>query len=155
MSKDKKLTLDQQRQKDLDKAMRAGDQKEIKRLRSIIKSVQQNKAKQLPNPRNYTPSIREYKAYLRGDKDAAGTYGKLKATGKVPKTKVPRVVSKAEKAYIENLKKTGQEVPKKLIGRAGTSPTAGRDIRSKQFIGKKMNMGGVMKNRGGTFKGVF
>ena len=56
---------------------------------------------------------------------------------------------------IENLKKTGQEVPKKLIGRAGTSPTAGRNIRSKQFIGKKMNMGGVMKNRGGTFKGVF
>ena len=45
---------------------------------------------------------------------------------------------------------------KKNRGRAtGTSPTAGRDIRSKQFIGKKMNMGGVMKNRGGTFKGVF
>ena len=37
----------------------------------------------------------------------------------------------------------------------GTSPTAGRDIRSKQFIGKKLNMGGVMKNRGGTFKGVY
>ena len=32
MSKDKKLTLDQQRQKDLDKAMRDGDQKEIKRF---------------------------------------------------------------------------------------------------------------------------
>ena len=45
---------------------------------------------------------------------------------------------------------------KKNRGRAtGTSPTAGRDIRSKQFIGKKMNMGGVMKGRGGTFKGVF
>ena len=153
MSKNKKLTLDQQRQKDLDKAMRAGDQKEIKRLRSIIKSVQQNKAKQLPNPRNYTPSIREYKAYLRGDKDAAGTYGKLKATGKVPTTKAPRVVSKAEKAYIENLKKTGQEVPKKLIGRG--APGLDRGPRSKMYIGKKMNMGGVMKNRGGTFKGVF
>tara|TARA_Y100000401_G_scaffold107333_1_gene101600 strand:+ start:47 stop:559 length:513 start_codon:yes stop_codon:yes gene_type:complete len=45
---------------------------------------------------------------------------------------------------------------KKNRGRAtGTSPTAGRDIRSKQFIGKKMNMGGVMKGRGGTFKGVY
>ena len=45
---------------------------------------------------------------------------------------------------------------KKNRGRAtGTSPTAGRDIRSKQFIGKKMNMGGVMKNRGGTFKGIY
>tara|TARA_R100000426_G_scaffold6161_1_gene8097 strand:+ start:85 stop:549 length:465 start_codon:yes stop_codon:yes gene_type:complete len=47
------------------------------------------------------------------------------------------------------------EESKKNRGRAGTSPTAGRNIRSKQFIGKKMNMGGVMKNRGGTFKGVF
>tara|TARA_R100000808_G_C2153487_1_gene163720 strand:- start:4984 stop:5325 length:342 start_codon:yes stop_codon:yes gene_type:complete len=36
-----------------------------------------------------------------------------------------------------------------------SSPTAGRNIRSKHYIGKKFNMGGVMKNRGGTFKGVF
>jgi len=47
------------------------------------------------------------------------------------------------------------EESKKNRGRAGTSPTAGRNIRSKQFIGKKMNMGGVMKGRGGTFKGVY
>ena len=40
-----KLTLDQQRQKDLDKAVRAGDQKEIKRLRNVMKSVSKNKIK--------------------------------------------------------------------------------------------------------------
>jgi len=48
---------------------------------------------------------------------------------------------------------------KKAKGRAGratgVSATAGRDLRSKHFIGKKFNMGGVMKGRGGTFKGSF
>ena len=153
MSKDKKLTLDQQRQKDLDKAIRTGDQKEIKRLRSIIKSVQQNKKKSQPNPRNLKPSMRELKGFLRGDKEMAGDYGKARLAGNVPKTKVPRVVTKTEKAYIENLKKTGQEVPKKLIGRG--APGLDRGPRSKMYIGKKLNMGGVMRGRGGTFKGVF
>lgn len=48
---------------------------------------------------------------------------------------------------------------KKAKGRAGRATgvpaTAGRDLRSKHFIGKKLKMGGVMKNRGGTFKGVY
>ena len=35
------------------------------------------------------------------------------------------------------------------------APGLDRGIRSKMYIGKKMNMGGVMKNRGGTFKGVY
>ena len=109
----KKLTLDQQRQKDLDKAMRAGDQKEIKRLRSIIKSVQENKKKAQPNPRNLKPSMRELKGVMRGDKEMAGDYGKARAAGNVPKVKVPTVLSKAEKAYAENLKKTGQEAKRK------------------------------------------
>ena len=37
----------------------------------------------------------------------------------------------------------------------GGAPGLDRGIRSKMYIGKKMNMGGVMKNRGGTFKGVY
>ena len=39
--------------------------------------------------------------------------------------------------------------------RAAGQSVLKKGIRSKQFIGKKMNMGGVMKNRGGTFKGSF
>jgi sRNA-binding protein len=31
----------------------------------------------------------------------------------------------------------------------------GKGPLGKNFIGKKMNMGGVMKNRGGTFKGIY
>ena len=37
----------------------------------------------------------------------------------------------------------------------GGAPGLDRGIRSKMFIGKKLNMGGVMRNRGGTFKGVY
>ena len=37
----------------------------------------------------------------------------------------------------------------------GGAPGLNKGPRSKMYIGKKMNMGGVMKNRGGTFKGVY
>ena len=37
----------------------------------------------------------------------------------------------------------------------GGAPGLDRSPRSKMYIGKKLNMGGVMKNRGGTFKGVY
>ena len=174
-----KLTMDQQRQKDLDKAVRAGDQKEIKRLRSIIKSVQQNKAKSQPNPRNLKPSMKELKGVMSGNKEMAGDYGKARAAGNIPKTKVPTIVSKAEKAYAENLKKTGQEVPKKLKGmpRMGGEFTGPRKnvLKRMKFGGMvmnttkampvdmmgggkvrpmKMKMGGVIPGRGGSFKGV-
>jgi hypothetical protein len=78
------------------------------------------------------------------------------ATGQKPslKTGIPLTKSMANKLFGDSNKKTGKT--KTGSGKAtGTSPTAGRDIRSKQFIGKKLNMGGVMKNRGGTFKGTF
>ena len=42
----------------------------------------------------------------------------------------------------------------KAVGAPGFDKRPGR-IKNPNFIGKKMNMGGVMKNRGGTFKGVF
>ena len=44
---------------------------------------------------------------------------------------------------------------KKKRGKPIGSGIFGRGPLGKNFIGKKMNMGGVMKNRGGTFKGVF
>ena len=76
-------------------------------------------------------------------------------TGEKPTAKTGLPVGRTSKGELGVLKVDDNKT-KTSSGRAtGTSPTAGRDIRSKQFIGKKMNMGGVMKNRGGTFKGTF
>jgi hypothetical protein len=44
---------------------------------------------------------------------------------------------------------------KKNRGKPIGSGIYGRGPLGKNFIGKKMNMGGVMKGRGGTFKGVY
>ena len=50
----------------------------------------------------------------------------------------------------------GGEIKIKTLKKiSGGAPGLDRGIRSKMFIGKKLNMGGVMKNRGGTFKGVY
>ena len=49
----------------------------------------------------------------------------------------------------------GEKNIKTLKKISGGAPGLDRGIRSKMFIGKKLNMGGVMRNRGGTFKGVY
>jgi len=173
-----KLTLDQQRQKDLDKAVRDGDQKEIKRLRNVMKSVSKNKTKAQPNPRNLKPSMKEIKGVIGGNKEMAGDYGKARAAGNIPKANVPTMVSKAEKAYAENLKRSGQEVPRKLRGmpRMGGEFSGPRKnvLKRMKFGGvvnttkampvgmmeggkvrpMKMKMGGVIPGRGGMFKGM-
>ena len=65
-------------------------------------------------------------------------------------------IKKQQAADDAAFKKRVEKSKTDRAGRAtGVSATAGRDLRSKHFIGKKMNMGGVMKNRGGTFKGSF
>ena len=58
------------------------------------------------------------------------------------------------KKKVEQSKKTYTE-HKRGKPMSGGAPGLNRGPRSKMYIGKKMNMGGVMKNRGGTFKGVF
>ena len=81
---------------------------------------------------------------------------KAKKEGNV---KEQKRLERVKKSIEANIKKFGDQSVKKdtkKSGRAtGVSPTAGRNVRSKHFIGKKLNMGGVMKNRGGTFKGSF
>ncbi len=79
-----------------------------------------------------------------------------------PSTKIKGEKEKDLKRLEEIKKRQAAEdaaKKKKAKGRAGratgVSATAGRDLRSKHFIGKKFNMGGVMKGRGGTFKGVY
>jgi len=51
-----------------------------------------------------------------------------------------------KKKVAESQKKTGKPIGSGIYGRGPLG---------KNFIGKKMNMGGVMRGRGGTFKGVF
>tara|TARA_R100001163_G_C4912766_1_gene96396 strand:+ start:79 stop:468 length:390 start_codon:yes stop_codon:yes gene_type:complete len=66
------------------------------------------------------------------------------------------------KKITEKLEKTtvtgplGGKIKVKTLKKiSGGAPGLDRGPRSKMFIGKKLNMGGVMKNRGGTFKGIY
>jgi len=173
-----KLTLDQQRQKDLDKAVRAGDQKEIKRLRNVMKSVSKNKAKKQPNPRNMNPGVKQALGNLLGKTKQAGAFGEAVKAKNIPRAKVPTLVTKAEKAYAENLKRSGQEVPRKLKGMpkmGGEFSGPRKNVLKRMKFGgvvnttksmpvgmmdggkvkpMKMNLGGVIPGRGGKFKGI-
>jgi len=71
------------------------------------------------------------------------------ATGEKPSIKTGLPVGRTSKGELGVLKVDDNKT-KTSSGRAtGTSPTAGRDIRSKQFIGKKLKSGGTIKYRGG------
>ena len=66
------------------------------------------------------------------------------------------------KKITEKLEKTtvtgplGGKIKVKTLKKiSGGAPGLDRGPRSKMYIGKKLNMGGVMKNRGGTFKGIY
>ena len=68
-----------------------------------------------------------------------------------------REIQKQQAADDAAFKKKVEESKKnrgKAVGAPGFDKRPGK-IKNPNFIGKKMNMGGVMKNRGGTFKGVF
>jgi len=70
-------------------------------------------------------------------------------TGKKPSLKTGIPVGRTSKGELGVLKVDDNKT-KTSSGRAtGTSPTAGRNIRSKQFIGKKLKSGGTIKYRGG------
>tara|TARA_R100001443_G_scaffold98787_2_gene105866 strand:- start:1888 stop:2094 length:207 start_codon:yes stop_codon:yes gene_type:complete len=65
-----------------------------------------------------------------------------------------------KKQMLEGLKEMKKILLDAQRGKSKTRPPI--DIKDKKGmekvikeIGKKMNMGGVMRNRGGTFKGVF
>jgi hypothetical protein len=104
---------------------------------------------------------------------------KAEDKAKRKKERIAKSVATKKRKKIETQKKTIESAPrlekltKKLEKSTVTGPLGGkikiktlkkitggapgldRGIRSKMYIGKKMNMGGVMKNRGGTFKGIY
>ena len=76
--------------------------------------------------------------------------------------KAAQAKERASKLKVKKLEKStvtgplGGKIKIKTLKKiTGGAPGLDRGIRSKMYIGKKMNMGGVMKNRGGTFKGVY
>ena len=104
---------------------------------------------------------------------------KAEDKAKRKKERIAKSVATKKRKKIETQKKTIESAPrlekltKKLEKSTVTGPLGGkikiktlkkitsgapgldRGIRSKMYIGKKLNMGGVMRNRGGTFKGIY
>ena len=98
---------------------------------------------------------------------------KRKNLGRTPNKMAPKIKVKSEKEKdlkrLEEIKKNqaaedaarkkkAEESKKKRTGTRGKpigSGIYGKGPLGKNFIGKKLNMGGAMKNRGGTFKGVY
>ena len=68
--------------------------------------------------------------------------------------RLEKLTKKLEKSTVTG--PLGGEIKIKTLKKiSGGAPGLNKGPRSKMYIGKKMNMGGVMKNRGGTFKGVY
>ena len=79
---------------------------------------------------------------------------KAKETIKSGEPRLEKLSKKLEKATVTG--PLGGEIKIKTLKKiTGGAPGLNKGPRSKMYIGKKLNMGGVMKNRGGTFKGVY
>ena len=81
-----------------------------------------------------------------------------KETIKSGEPRLEKLSKKLEKATVTG--PLGGEIKIKTLKKiSGGKPIGGgvygRGPLGKNFIGKKLNMGGVMKNRGGTFKGIY
>jgi hypothetical protein len=73
---------------------------------------------------------------------------------KTGEQQLKKISKKLDKATVTG--PLGGEIKIKTLKKiSGGAPGLNKGPRSKMYIGKKMNMGGVMKNRGGTFKGVY
>ena len=125
----------------------------------------QYREKVIYDPYNLSAVVERFKAE---DKAKRKKEGKIKevATKKQNRIKKQKDDLKKNQQQLkkvsEKLEKTtvtgplGGKIKVKTLKKiTGGAPGLDRGIRSKMFIGKKLNMGGVMRNRGGTFKGVF
>ena len=145
------------------------------------KKGMRQREKVMYDPYNFAAVTEKFRAEQEAEKQAAkqarerATKLKIKkqALNKVKQNqrKITERASKEIKSGEKRLKKStkkleeigkkkvtgplGGDVKVKTLSKIGGAPGLDRGIRSKMFIGKKLNMGGVMKNRGGTFKGVY
>ena len=116
------------------------------------------KEKVIYDPYNFaavTEKFREeQKAERMKEKTARSVATRKRNRIKKQKEQLKKVSAKLEKATVTG--PLGGEIKIKTLKKiSGGAPGLNKGPRSKMYIGKKMNMGGVMRNRGGTFKGVY
>ena len=146
-------------------AGKKGQRKLPKRPSSLFETgVSKRKEKVMYDPYNLSAVVERFKAEDKAKRKKEG---------------IAKSVATKKRKKIETQKKTIESAPrlekltKKLEKSTVTGPLGGkikiktlkkitsgapgldRGIRSKMYIGKKLNMGGVMRNRGGTFKGIY
>ena len=145
------------------------------------KKGMRHREKVMYDPYNFAAVTEKFRAEEEAEKQAAKQAKERAAKLKVKKQALNKVkqnqrkiterASKQIKSGENRLKKStkkleelgkkkvtgplGGEVKVKTLSKIGGAPGLDRGIRSKRYIGKKLNMGGVMRNRGGTFKGVY
>ena len=146
-------------------AGKKGQRKLPKKPSSLFETgVSKRKEKVMYDPYNLSAVVERFKAEDKAKRKKEG---------------IAKSVATKKRKKIETQKKTIESAPrlekltKKLEKSTVTGPLGGkikiktlkkitsgapgldRGIRSKMYIGKKLNMGGVMRNRGGTFKGIY
>ena len=125
----------------------------------------QYREKVMYDPYNLSAVVERFKAEDKAKRKKEGI-AKSVATRKQNRIKKQKDDFKKNQQQLkkvsEKLEKTtvtgplGGKIKVKTLKKiTGGAPGLNKGPRSKMFIGKKFNMGGVMKNRGGTFKGVF
>jgi len=146
-------------------AGKKGQRKLPKRPSSLFETgVSKRKEKVMYDPYNLSAVVERFKAEDKAKrkkeriaKSVATKKRKKIETQKKTIESAPRLeklTKKLEKSTVTG--PLGGEIKIKTLKKiTGGAPGLNKGPRSKMYIGKKMNMGGVMKNRGGTFKGVY
>ena len=128
-------------------------------------SKSSKREKVMYDPYNFAAVTEKFRAEQKAEKTkeriaksvATKRKNRIEAAKETVKSGGPRLEKlskKLEKATVTG--PLGGEIKIKTLKKiTGGTPGLNKGPRSKMYIGKKMNMGGVMKNRGGTFKGVY
>ena len=143
-----------------------GQRKLPKKPSSLFETgVSKRKEKVMYDPYNLSAVVERFKAEEKAKRKKEGI-AKSVATRKQKRIETAKETIKSGEPRLEKLSKKlekatvtgplGGKVKVKTLKKiTGGAPGLDRGIRSKMYIGKKLNMGGVMKNRGGTFKGIY
>ena len=147
-------------------AGKKGQRKLPKRPSSLFETgVSKRKEKVMYDPYNLSAVVERFKAEDKAKRKKEGI-AKSVATRKQNRIKKQKDDLKKNQQQLkkvsEKLEKTtvtgplGGKIKVKTLKKITSgAPGLDRGIRSKMYIGKKLNMGGVMRNRGGTFKGIY
>ena len=147
-------------------AGKKGQRKLPKKPSSLFETgVSKRKEKVMYDPYNLSAVVERFKAEDKAKRKKEGI-AKSVATRKQKRIETAKETIKSGEPRLEKLSKKlekatvtgplGGEIKIKTLKKiSGGAPGLNKGPRSKMYIGKKMNMGGVMRNRGGTFKGIY